>query len=62
MREGWKGQKIQWMDTNNVIESISDTCGYKTLTHLDDDDDCCYYHSWRNHVVIAFGFLSSFLT
>jgi len=34
MREGWKGQKIQWMDTNNVIESISVTCGYKTLTHL----------------------------
>jgi len=27
-----------------------------------DDDDCFYYHSWRNHVGIAFGTLSSFLT
>jgi len=24
------------------------------------DDDCFDYHSWRNHVVIAFGSLSSY--
>ena len=35
IQEGWKGQMIQWMDTNNVGEIIPDTCGYKTLTHCD---------------------------
>jgi len=34
MREEREDQKIQWIDANNVDESISDTCGYKTLTHL----------------------------